>query len=289
MTEPRLRFVQAQAWGYSSSAKCPLACQELPLHSSDTILCNLPFITTYLDDVLVHSSSIEEHHSHLKLVLERLQSVGLTLCDGKCNNGVYQVRYLGHVFSEKGMEPDSTKESAVCNWPISTNSSELRSFLGLASYYWRYIHRFAKIAVPLYQRTTKGAVFTRDEACQSAFTQLKQKLTESPVLTFSSFDSPTDQFILRIITDASATGIGAILEQGRWIVANASRTLSASERNYSVIQREYLAIVYALKQFRHYLLRRKFQLVTDHAPLQWLSSQKTEGLLACWALAKQEF
>ena len=169
------------------------------------------------------------------------------------------------------MEPDSTKVSAVCDWPIPTNSSELCSFLGLASYYRRYIHRFANIAAPLYQRTTKGAVFTWDEACQLAFTQ---KLSSY----FPSFDSSTDQFIL--MTDASATGIRAILEQGRWVVAHASRTLSASERNYSVIQRECLAIVYALKQFKHHLLGHKFQLVTDHAPTT-VALQPENGRFAC--------
>ena len=130
-------------------------------------------------------------------------------------------------------------------------------------------------------------MFVWNDVCQSAFTQLKQKLTEAPVLIFPNFCPSADQFILS--TDASATGIGAVLEQSGHVVAYASRTLSASERNYSVIQRECLAIVFALKQFRHYLLRRTFKLVTDHAPLQWLSSQKMEGLLARWALATQEF
>ena len=92
-----------------------------------------------------------------------------------------------------------------------------------------------------------------------------------------------------LLMDASATGIGAVLEQGGRVVAYANRTLSNSERNYSVIQQECLAIVYALKQFRHYLLGRKFQLVTKHTPLQWFSSQKMEGLLVRWALATQEF
>ena len=109
-------------------------------------------------------------------------------------------------------------------------------------------------------------MFTWDEACQSAFNQLKQRLTESPVLTYPRFGPSADQFIL--LTDVSATGIGAVLEQGEHVVAYAGRTLSNSERNYSVIQRECLVIVYTLKQFRHYLLGCKFQLVTDHAPLQ---------------------
>lgn len=130
-------------------------------------------------------------------------------------------------------------------------------------------------------------MFAWNEVCQSAFTQLKQKLTEAPVLIFPNFCPTADQFMLS--TDASAIGIGAVLEQSRHIVAYASRTLSVSERNYSVIQRECLTIMFVLKQFRHYLLGHMFKLVTDHATLQWLSSQKMKGLLARWALATQEF
>ena len=116
---------------------------------------------------------------------------------------------------------------------------------------------------------------------------MKQKLTQAPVLIFPNFCPSADQFILS--TDACATGIGAVLEQNKHVIAYASRTLSAAERNYSIVQRESLAIVFALKQFRHYLLGRAFKLITDHAPLQWLSCQKMEGLIARWALAMQEF
>ena len=253
----------------------------------DTILHDLPFVTTYLDDVLIHSPSIEEHESHLKVAFDRFQSAGLTLCGGKCSIGICQERYLGHVFSTKVMEPDSNKISAVCEWPILTDSSDLQRFLGLASYSHRYIKCFADIALPLYQLTNKGAVFIWNEICQSAFTELKQKLTQAPVLTFPNFYPSADQFILS--TDASATGIGAVLEQNKHVIAYASRTLSAVERNYSIIQKECLAIVFALKQFRHYLLGRAFKLIMDHAPLQWLFCQKMEGQLARWALAMQEF
>ena len=241
-------------------------------------------MTTYLDDVLIHSHTIDEHK---EVVFNRIESAGLTLHGSKCTIGVYQVKYLGHVFSSKGMESDSSKTSAVCDWPAPPDASNLRSFLGLASYYQHYIHRFAEIAAPLHQLTNKGVPFEWSESCQSAFNQLKKKLTEAPVLAYPQFGPSTEQFILQ--TDASATGIGAILEQAGHVVAYASRTLSSSEKNYSVIQRECLAVVFALKQFRHYLLGRKFSLLTDHAPLQWLSSQKMEGLLARWALAFQEY
>ena len=175
-------FFPGPGLGLYQFCKMPFGLSGAPAsfqHLMDTILRDLSFVTTYLDELLIHSSSTEEHHRHLTTVFERLQSAGLTLRSGKCNIGVCQIRYLGHVFSGKGMEPDSTKITAVCEWPIPTNPTELRSFLGLASYYRRYIRQFADIAGPLYQLTNKGAVFTWDKACQSAFNQLKQRLTES--------------------------------------------------------------------------------------------------------------
>ena len=119
--------------------------------------------------------------------------------------------------------------------------------------------------------------------CETAFRALKEKLTTAPVLVCPSF---TKDF--QLSTDASGTGIGAVLEQDGQPIAYASRTLSTAEKNYSVIQRECLAIVYATKQFRHYLLGRHFTLLTDHNPLQWLSAQKMEGMLCRWALALQD-
>ena len=185
---------------------------------------------------------------------------------------MYQVKYLGHVFSSNGMEPDPVKTSAVFDWPTPVNVSNLRSFLGLASYYRHYIHKFSDIAAPLHLLTNKRMSFDWNESCQQAFNQLKQKLTQAPVLAYAAFGPSAKQFVLQ--TDASNTGISAVLEQDGHVVAYASRTLSSTERNYSVIQRECLAIIFALKQFRHYLLGCKFLLLTDHSPLQWLSSQK---------------
>ena len=253
----------------------------------DTLFRDFSFVTTYLDDVLVHSQTAAEHKEHLRAVFSKLESAGLTLNGCKCTIGMCQVKYLGHVFSSNGMEPDPAKTSAVCNWSTPSDTSNLCSFLGLASYYRRYIHNFAEIAAPLHQLTNKGVKFEWTPSCQLAFNHLKQKLTEAPVLAYPQFGPAAEQFILQ--TDASANGIGAVLEQGGRVVGYASRTLSSAEKNYSVIQRECLAVIFALKQFRHYLLGCKFSLLTDHAPLQWLSSQKMEGLLARWALAFQEY
>ena len=253
----------------------------------DKVCRGLPFTTTYLDDVLVHSASMQEHAEHLRLVFERLASAGLTLRGRKCHIGMAKVNYLGHVFSAAGMEPDPQKVAAVHDWTTPTNVSDLRSFLGLASYYRRYIPRFADIAAPLHRLTEKGATFQWDPACQTAFDTLKEKLTQAPILTYPDLLPSSKPFSLQ--TDANAVGIGVVLEQAGHVVAYASRSLTQSERNYSVIQRECLAVVYGLKQFRHYLLGCPFCLLTDHVPLQWLSAQKMDGLLARWTLAIQEY
>ena len=185
------------------------------------------------------------------------------------------------------MALDHTKIKSVCDWPVSTTVQAVRQFLGLASYYRRYIHKFADIAGPLHQLTQKGIMFEWTSACNRAFCTLKERLTQAPILVYPQFHHNASKFTLQ--TDASASGLGAVLEQAYYVVAYASHTLTKSERNYSVIQKECLAAVYAMKQFCHYLLGRPFTLVTDHAPLQWLSAQKMKGLLSRWALAIQEY
>ena len=287
---PKTAFCPGPGLGLHQFRRMPFGLTGAPSsfqHLMDTVCHRLPFITTYLDDVLVHSSTDEEHQRHLKEIFHRLEKAGLFLQGNKYCIGTTHVTYLGHVFSDKGMERDPSKVSAVKNWITPTNVTSLRSFLGLASYYRRYIHQFADIAAPLHHLTSKGVPFQWDTLCQSAFEQLKLELTKAPILSFPDF-SPTSQ-PFQLQTDASSIGVGAVLEQDGHVIAYASRVLSTSERNYSVIQRECLAIVFALKQFRHYLLGRPFTLYTDHAPLQWLSAQKTEGLLARWTLAMQEF
>ena len=253
----------------------------------DTILRGLSYVTIYLDDILVHSPDEEVHKAHLLEVFNRLSAAGVTLRGKKCRIGMKTVTYLGHVFSAQGMAPDPSKIQAVQEWPVSSNITDVGQFLGLASYYHRYIPHFSHIAAPLHALTQKNVTFSWTEACQQAFTALKAKLIQPPVLTYPQFHSSASKFV--VYTDASDVGLGTVLEQNNYVIAYASRTLSKSERNYSVIQKECLAIVYTTKQFWHYLLGRAFQLHTDHAPLQWLSAQRMEGLLCRWALALQEY
>ena len=251
------------------------------------IMRGLPFVSTYIDDVLIHSESEELHKVHLREAFKRLRQAGLTLWGVKCQIGMSQVTYLGHVFSGNGMTPDGSKIWAVTEWPKPVDAGDIRQFLGLASYYRRYINSFADLAAPLHQLTHNNAEFQWTEECNNAFESIKKRLTEAPVLAFPRFDRQAGTMVLQ--TDASGVGLGAVLEQEGHVIGYASRTLSRSESNYSVIQRECLAIVWGMKQFRHYLLGRPFQLMTDHAPLQWLAEQKSEGLLCRWALAVQEY
>lgn len=251
------------------------------------IFRGLPYVTTYIDDILVHSTNKSEHLLHLKEVFDRLRQANLSLRGRKCHIARSQVPYLGHIFAGTGMSPDKQKVSAVKEWPTPQNAADVRTFLGLASYYRRYIQSFANIAKPLHELTQKNTKFMWSQEHTQSFNTLKEMLVQAPVLMYPQFKQDSPPFILQ--TDASSIGLGAVLEQNGHAIAYASRSLKKPEQQYSVIQKECLAVVFALKQFRHYLLGRPFQLLTDHSPLQWLSSQKMEGLLCRWSLAIQEY
>ena len=141
----------------------------------------------------------------------------------------------------RGNDPDNSKVQAVQEWPRPRDATEVRQFIGLASYYRRYIQHFADIARPLHRLTQKDTTYCWSEECEKAFRNLKTKLTEAPILAYPGFDKEASPLVLQ--TDASLTGLGAVLEQDGQVIANASRTLSMSEVNYSVIQHECLAVV----------------------------------------------
>ena len=239
-------------------------------------------LLVYLDDVIVFGSSVDEVVGRLKIVLDRLRDADLKLKPKKCHLFQKQVLYLGHVVSEDGVSTDPAKLESIRTWPTPTNTTDVRSFLGLASYYRRYIKGFANIARPLHALTQKDKTFHWSQECESAFQTLKEKLSTSPILAYPRVGQ---EFVLD--TDASKYGIGAVLSQEHdgheRVVAYASRTLNRAEQNYCVTRRELLAIVYFLKHFRHYLYGHEVKVRTDHGALTWLMKFKNpEGQLARW-------
>lgn len=244
----------------------------------------------YLDDVIIFSSSFIDHLKSLYNVLERLRSSGLRLKLKKCQFAKQQVLYLGHIVSSKGVQPDPKNTEAVILFPTPTDIKELRQFLGLTNYYRKFIKDYAKIANPLYELTRKTARgYQWSSSCQESFETLKQKLVNPPVLVYPDFRVP---FIVH--TDASESAIGGILSQNQEgrerVIAYWSRQLQKSERNYSTIEREALAVISAVKEFYPYLYGFNFTLVTDHNPLTTLKALKdVGGRLARWMLFLQQF
>ena len=176
----------------------------------ELVLAGLNWTTrlVYLDNIVIFSRTVEEHLKRLQEVLERLKGAGLKLKPSKCHLLQKSVKYLGHVISEHGVETDPEKTASVAKWSTPTNLKELRQFLGLASYYRRFVRNFSQIAAPLLQLTHKGKHWGWNQECEEAFVSLKDKLTTAPVLRFPCFDH---EFILD--TDASGNGLGAVLSQ----------------------------------------------------------------------------
>jgi len=237
----------------------------------DLVLCGLTYesVLVYLDDVICYSCNFQTHVQRLRDVFERLRKANLKLHPGKCCLFQRRVAFLGHVISEAGIEVQADKISTVRDWPTPHNLSEIRSFIGLCSYYRRFIDRFADLAAPLHELQRKGILFVWTVEQDRASAQLKEALASAPVLGM-----PRDEGTFFLDSDSSDVGLGSVLSQfqdGREVVISyASRALSKAEQNYDVTRKELLAVVYRLKTFKQYLLGRRFVVRTDHAALQWL-------------------
>jgi len=258
----------------------------------DSVLAGLHWKTclVYIDDIIVIGRSFEEHLCNLQAVFERLRKVGLKLQPRKCQLLQQRVTYLGHVVSAQGIAPDVEKTRRVNQWPTPQSPKEVQQFLGLANYYRRFIKDFASLAKPLHRLTEKGTQFKWTKESETAFNTLKQKLTSAPILALPNWSKP-----FTIDTDASETGIGAVLSQMQddgkeCVIAYASRLLTKQERNYCVTRKELLAVVTFLQHFRQYLIGSMFTIRTDHSALTWLQNFKhPEGQLARWLEKLQEF
>jgi len=244
---------------------------------------------TYLDDVICFGPTVPILLERLRLVLDRLRQAGLKLKPSKCCFLVKSVAFLGHTVCDGTIGVDYEKIRHVVEWPVPRNLKEVRGFIGLASYYRRFVKDFGKIAAPLNAMSEKNRRFEWTPECQTAFDTLKQLLTSPPVLAMPNQQDP---FVLDC--DASMCAIGAVLSQIQdgveRPVAYASKKLSKAEMNYCVTRKELLAVVFFLKYFRHYLLGQKFSIRTDHAALQWLHKIKDPvGQLARWVGYLQEY
>ena len=244
----------------------------------------------YLDDVLVLGRTFDQHLENLDSVLQAIDKAGLKLKLSKCSFAKPSVDFLGFTVSAAGLAPNVTKVEAIREFPTPQNLTELRRFLGMTSYYRRFISGFSDIACPLNRLTQKGVPFAWDKNCQHAFEQLKEQLISAPVLAFPDLNG---DYIL--YTDASDVGVGAVLTQKdendeEKVVSFASKAFSGAEKNWTTTEKEAFAIVWALQYFHPYVYGRKVTIYTDHKALKWLRDIKhPNGKLACWILKLEEY
>ena len=243
----------------------------------------------YIDDLIIFSRNFEDHLKHLEEVFKGLREANVRLKPSKCHFVKPQVEYLGHVVSAEGLKPNADKIRAVKEFPIPTNTTGVKAFLGLCNYYRRFIKGFAQIASPLNKLTSKHVKFKWDADCQTAFDTLKSALVSAPILAYPDFNLPFHLYV-----DASQTGIGIALGQiieGKEVaIAFAGRDLNRAERNYSATEREALAVIDGIKRFQPYLRAKKFVIHTDHNALKWLMSiQDPSNRIARWTLLIQQF
>lgn len=247
----------------------------------------------YLDDIIIVSQTFQEHVTLLHRVLQKLQDANLTINLSKCQFFRKELRYLGYLVDDQGLRTDPAKVEAILNFPTPTTKKEVKRFLGTASWYRRFVPNFSTIAAPLNKLTSsskKAPPFHWTTETDKAFESLKSLLVNTPILACPNFDYPFD-----VHTDASDFGIGAMLSQTingeEHPIAYMSRSLTGAERNYSVTEREALAVLVALEHWRCYLENgRTFAVHTDHSALQWfLSLTNPTGRLARWGVRLSSF
>jgi len=227
------------------------------------------FVVIYLDDIVVYSNSLEEHVEHLCKVFKVLRDNDLCVKREKCSFAQATVQFLGHTISHGEIRMDSDKVEAIRDWEAPTKVPELRSFLGLANYYRRFIFGYSAIATPLTDLLKKSREWEWTDSCRDAFRKLKAAIIEEPVLALPDFTKAFE-----IHTDASDFAIGGVLMQEGHPIAFESRKLNDAERRYSAHEREMTAVVHCLRTWRHYVLGAHFVVKTDNVATTYFQSQK---------------
>jgi hypothetical protein len=231
------------------------------------MFADIPGVIVYIDDILVHAPSQTEHDQILERVIQRCRERGLKLNANKCQFSKQELKYLGHIIGKEGVRADPAKVEAIAAMPKPSDVAGLRRFLGMAQYMAKFVPNYAAIAAPLREMTQKEVIFEWTGPCDKSFSELKGLLSAAPVL--SLYDSKAS---LTVTCDASREGLGAVLQQRNSSgelrpIAFASRSLTASEKNYAMIELECLAVVFACERFRQYVFGRSFDVFTDHRPL----------------------
>ncbi|KAF7802180.1 putative mitochondrial protein [Senna tora] len=211
---------------------------------------------------------METHVEHLRVTLEIVKKHNLVINQKKCDFGKDKIKYLGHIILVAGVQADPAKIESMVKWPIPKELNSLRGFLGLTGYYRRFVKKYSKIAAPLTDLLNKDG-FKWSDHSQEAFEELKKAITTVPILAMPDFTKPFE-----LETDASDTGIGAVLMQSKRLITYYSHVLSNRARQHSVYERELMAIVFEVKKWRHYLLGHRFVIKTDKKALKFLLEQR---------------
>jgi hypothetical protein len=243
------------------------------------------FVVVYLDDIVIYSSTLEEHVEHLKKVFAKLREHKLFVKLEKCSFAQEKIKFLGHIIQQGCIRMDQDKVKAIEEWQPPSNVSELRSFLGLANYYRRFVKGYSKIASPLTELLKKGRIYNWSEECQRAFMELKEAMSKDPVLALPDIGKPFE-----IQTDASDYALSGVLLQDGHPIAYESRKLNQAERNYAAHEKELLAVVHCLRTWRHYILGSRFVVKTDNTAVSHVLTQpKLSSRQARWQEKLAEF
>ena len=214
----------------------------------------------YLDDILIFSTTLDEHINSINKIFKTLSKHNLKIQFHKCKFLSKETEYLGHILTPEGVRPNPKKIKDITNLKLPKTQKQIRSFLGITGYYRKFIKDYAKVAQPMTKYLKKNInVNINDPNFINSFEKLKKIITEAPILKYPNFNNK-----FKLVTDASDFAIGAILQQDNHPICYASRTLNEHERNYSTTEKELLAIVWSTNYFRPYLYGVKFDLLTDH-------------------------
>lgn len=245
----------------------------------------------FIDDVIIFGESKEQLEKHVKAVLGRFKEYNIRLNYEKCTFSVKEIRFLGHLLSENGIKPSSDKVLAIKQFRQPKSSEEVRSFLGLVNFVGKFIPDLATLTDPLRALMKKDTPFEWSEAQDNAFSTLKERLS---LICILGYYNVKDRILL--YADASPVGLGAVLvqfnkENDPRIISYASKSLSDTEKRYCQTEKEALALVWAVERFHFYLFGRKFELVTDHKPLEVIFSTRSKpcARIERWVLRLQSY